>query len=116
MTTMTYQQLVERAAMTALDLHKASTATKALKAELRSLYDTYFQAHGRPEGKFDPDNDAFLPVMMFTNAQYGRVQAAKKAEYNARRRHERAVASLAAACECAGDGLHTHDKAVRGAA
>ncbi len=96
MSTMTYQQLVERAAMTALDLHKASTATKALKAELRSMYDTYFQAHGRPEGKFDPDNDAFLPVMLFTDNQFQRVKAAKQAEYNAKRRHETAIRALAA--------------------
>ena len=50
----TYQQLIERAALTALDLFKAQTTKKSLKAELRSLYDTYFEAYGRPEGPFDP--------------------------------------------------------------
>ena len=91
---MTYQQLIERAALTALELFQAQTAKKALKAELRSLYDTYFRAHGRPDGKFDPYNDAFLPVMDFTEAQFQRVRAAKKAEYNAQRRHHTALRAL----------------------
>jgi hypothetical protein len=51
---MTYQQLIERAALTALELFQAQTTKKALKAELRSLYDTYFEAYGRPDGPFDP--------------------------------------------------------------
>lgn len=58
----TYQQLIERAALTALELFQAQTTKKALKAELRSLYDTYFEAYGRPNGKFDPCSEAFLPV------------------------------------------------------
>ena len=91
---MTYQQLIERAALTALELFQAQTTKKALKAELRSLYDTYFRAHGRPDGKFDPYNEAFLPVMDFTEAQFQRVRAAKKAEYNAKRRHHTALRAL----------------------
>lgn len=90
----TYQQLIERAALTALELFQAQTTKKALKAELRSLYDTYFRAHGRPDGKFDPYNDAFLPVMDFTEAQFQRVRAAKKAEYNAQRSHHTALRAL----------------------
>ena len=89
-----YQQLIERAATTALDHFKAQNTKKALKAELRSLYDTYFEAHGRPAGKFDPYNDDFLPVMNFTEAQFQRVRAAKKAEYNALRRHHTALRAL----------------------
>lgn len=91
---MTYQQLIERAALTALELFQAQTTKKALKAELRSLYDTYFRAHGRPDGRFDPYNDAFLPVMDFTEAQFQRVRTAKKAEYNAQRRHHTALRAL----------------------
>ena len=91
---MTYQQLIERAALTALELFQAQTTKKALKSELRSLYDTYFEAYGRPDGKFDPYNDAFLPVMDFTEAQFQRVRAAKKAEYNAQRRHHTALRAL----------------------
>lgn len=90
----TYQQLIERAAQTALEHYQAQNTKKALKAELRSLYDTYFRAHGRPDGKFDPYNDAFLPVMDFTEAQFRRVRAAKKAEYNAQRRHHTALRAL----------------------
>lgn len=90
----TYQQLIERAAQTALEHYQAQTTKKALKAELRSLYDTYFRAHGRPDGKFDPYNDAFLPVMDFTEAQFQRVRAAKKAEHNAQRRHHTALRAL----------------------
>ncbi|WP_321374323.1 hypothetical protein [Pseudomonas extremaustralis] len=90
----TYQQLIERAALTALEVFKAQTTKKALKAELRSLYDTYFEAYGRPDGKFDPYNEAFLPVMNFTEAQFKRVSAAKKAEYNAQRRHHTALRAL----------------------
>ena len=92
----TYQQLIERAAQTALEHYQSQNTKKALKAELRSLYDTYFQAHGRPDGKFDPYNDAFLPVMDFTEAQFQRVCAAKKAEYNAKRRHHTALRALEA--------------------
>lgn len=90
----TYQQLIERAALTALELFQAQTTKKALKAELRSLYDTYFEAYGRPNGKFDPCSEAFLPVMNFTEAQFQRVGAAKKAEYNAQRRHHTALRAL----------------------
>ena len=89
-----YQQIIERAAQTALEHYQAQNTKKALKAELRSLYDTYFRAHGRPDGKFDPYNDAFLPVMDFTEAQFQRVRAAKKAEYNAQRRHHTALRAL----------------------
>ena len=92
----TYQQLIERAAQTALEHYQAQNTKKALEAELRSLYDTYFRAHGRPDGKFDPYNDAFLPVMDFTEAQFQRVRAAKKAEYNAKRRHHTALRALEA--------------------
>ncbi|MGN8346337.1 hypothetical protein ACLEJQ_22310 [Pseudomonas sp. SMV71] len=92
----TYQQLIETAATTALEYYQAQNTKKALKAELRSLYDTYFEAHGRPDGKFDPCNDAFLPVMNFTEAQFQRVRAAKKAEYNAKRRHHTALRALEA--------------------
>ena len=91
---MTYQQLIERAALTALELFQAQTTKKSLKAELRSLYDTYFEAYGRPDGPFDPYSDAFLPVMNFTEAQFQRVSAAKKAEYNAQRRHHTALRAL----------------------
>lgn len=94
MTKPTYQDLIERAALTALELFKATSAKKALKAELRSMYDTFFEAHGRPEGQFDQFNDDFLPVMKFTDAQFQRVQAAKKNEYNAKRRHETAIRAL----------------------
>ena len=91
---MTYQQLIERAALTALELFQAQTTKKALKAELRSLYDTYFEAYGRPDGAFDLYNAAFQPVLDFTEAQFQRVRAAKKAEYNAQRRHHTALRAL----------------------
>lgn len=104
---MTYQQLIERAALTALDLFQAQTTKKALKAELRSMYDTYFEAYGRPDGPFDPYSDDFQPVVDFTHAQFQRVCAAKKAEYNARRRHHTALRALDAS---------SHAKAMRGAA
>lgn len=93
---MTYQQLIERAALTALELFQAQNTKKALKAELRSLYDTYFEAYGRPDGPFDPYSDAFQPVVDFTHAQFQRVCAAKKAEYNAQRRHHTALRALEA--------------------
>lgn len=93
---MTYQQLIERSALTALELFQAQTTKKALKAELRSLYDTYFEAYGRPDGPFDPYSDAFQPVVIFTEAQFQRVRTAKKAEYNALRRHHTALRALEA--------------------
>lgn len=93
---MTYQQLIERAALTALELFQAQTTKKALKSELRSLYDTYFEAYSRPDGPFDPYSDAFQPVLDFTEAQFQRVRAAKKSEYNALRRHHTALRALEA--------------------
>ncbi|MCS3467115.1 hypothetical protein M2401_000836 [Pseudomonas sp. JUb42] len=90
----TRQDLIERAALTALLLFKATTTKKALKIELRTMYDTFFEAHGRPAGNFDPDSEEFLPVMTFTDAQFNRVKEAKKAEYNAKRRHETAIRAL----------------------
>lgn len=90
----TYQQLIERAALSALELFQAQNTKKALKAELRSLYDTYFEAYGRPDGKFDPYSEAFQPVVNFTEAQFQRVRLAKKAEYNAQRRHHTALRAL----------------------
>lgn len=90
----TYQQLIERAALTALELFQAQTTKKALKAELRSMYDTFFAAHGRPEGRFHEDNEDFLPVMFFTDSQFQRLQDAKKSEYNAQRRHHTALRAL----------------------
>jgi len=90
----TYEQLIERAALTALELFKATITKKSLKAELRSMYDTFFEAHGRPEGRFHQDNEDFLPVMFFTESQFQRLQAAKKAEYNALRRHHTALRAL----------------------
>jgi hypothetical protein len=45
--------------------------------------------------------------MNFTEAQFQRVSAAKKAEYNARRRHHTALRALDAS---------SHAKAMRGAA
>lgn len=96
MSNTTYQQLIERAALTALDLHKATARKKSLKAELHAMYETFFKAHGRPEGHFHEDNEEFLPVMLFTDNQFQRVKAAKQAEYNAKRRHETAIRALAA--------------------
>ena len=90
----TYQQLIERAALSALELFQAQNTKKALKAELRSMYDTYFEAYGRPDGPFDPYSDEFQPVVIFTEAQFQRVRAAKKAEYNALRRHHTALRAL----------------------
>jgi hypothetical protein len=91
----TYQNLIDRTALTALAHYRTLTTYKSLKAELAEQYDTFFRAHGRPDGAFHRDNDDFLPVMRFTEAQFARVDRAKKNEYNARRRHLTAVRALA---------------------
>ncbi|MEE5138696.1 hypothetical protein V2J83_24665 [Pseudomonas alliivorans] len=92
----THQYLIERAALTALELFKATADKKALRIELSCMYDTFFEDNGRPEGKFHQDNDDFLPVMLFTESKYQLLQEAKKAEYKAKRRHETAIRALAA--------------------
>ncbi|SED32147.1 hypothetical protein SAMN05216205_4904 [Pseudomonas mohnii] len=94
MANLTYQQLYERTAQAGLAHFRAQNTKKALQSELRSMYDTFFKANGRPSGRFDQYNDDFLPVMSFTEAQFERVRAAKKIEYNALRRYRTAVGAL----------------------
>jgi hypothetical protein len=57
----------------------AETKRNSFRRELNDMYTVFFQAHGRPYGddrrRIDPDDDAYLPVLDFTNAAYGRWKA-----------------------------------------
>jgi len=88
------QQLIDRVVRAGTDLVNAEFAFRLAREEIRSMYDTYFQAHGRPEGRFNPYDDAFQGVVRFTAAANERRTNARRKVYNARRRLETAVRAL----------------------
>ncbi|WP_339503983.1 hypothetical protein [Pseudomonas sp. RL_105y_Pfl2_101] len=87
-------QLILRVADRAMAHQRAIDDLAEAQRRLDQGYADFFEAHGRPEGRFHQDNEDFLPVMFFTEGQYQRLQAAKKAEYNALRRHHTALRAL----------------------
>lgn len=88
------KQLMERVARAGVDLVEAERCLRQARAEIRAMYATYFRAHGRPEGDFNPYNEAFKGVVQFTAAANDRRSGARQKVYNARRRLESAVRAL----------------------
>ncbi|MDU9400595.1 hypothetical protein [Pseudomonas sp. zfem003] len=88
------KQLMERVARAGIDLVEAERGLRQARAEIRAMYDTYFRAHGRPEGNFNPYAEAFRGVVEFTAAANERRDLARRQVYNARRRLESAVRAL----------------------
>lgn len=88
------KQLMERVARAGVDLVEAERGLRQARAEIRAMYATYFRAHGRPEGDFNPYNEAFKGVVQFTAAANDRRSGARQKVYNARRRLESAVRAL----------------------
>jgi len=88
------KQLMERVARAGIDLVEAERGLRQARAEIRAMYVTYFRAHGRPEGNFNPDAEAFRGVVEFTAAANDRRRGARQKVYNARRRLESAVRAL----------------------
>ncbi|WP_236213195.1 hypothetical protein [Metapseudomonas otitidis] len=85
---------MERVARAGIDLVEAERGLRQARAEIRAMYDTYFRAHGRPEGNFNPYAEAFRGVVEFTAAANDRRRGARQKVYNARRRLESAVRAL----------------------
>ncbi|WP_418338415.1 hypothetical protein [Pseudomonas citronellolis] len=92
--TVPVQQLIDRVVRAGTDLVNAEFAFRLAREEIRSMYATYFRAHGRPEGSFSPYDDAFQGVVRFTAAANERRAQARRQVYNARRRLESAVRAL----------------------
>lgn len=88
------KQLMERVTRAGIDLVEAERGLRQARAEIRAMYDTYFRAHGRPEGNFNPYAEAFRGVVEFTAAANDRRRGARQKVYNARRRLESAVRAL----------------------
>ncbi|MCO7557812.1 hypothetical protein [Metapseudomonas otitidis] len=92
--TTTTQKLIDRIVTAGSDLVHAERALKSAREEIRAMYDTYFRAHGRPEGNFNPYAEAFRGVVEFTAAANERRDLARRQVYNARRRLESAVRAM----------------------
>lgn len=88
------QQVRDRIVQAATDVVKAEFDFREARAEIKTLYDTYFQAYGRPEGQFLPYDDEWAGVVRFTAAANGRRATARKVLNNAKKRLERAVHAL----------------------
>lgn len=85
---------IERVVTAGIDLVNAERALRSAREEIRAMYDTYFRAHGRPEGNFNPYAEAFRGVVEFTAAANERRDLARRQVYNARRRLESAVRAM----------------------
>lgn len=91
---LTKQQARDRIVQAAIDVVNAEFGFREARAEIKSLYDTYFQAYGRPEGQFLPYNDEWAGVVRFTAAANGRRAKARNVLANAKKRLERAVHAM----------------------
>ncbi|WP_296271750.1 hypothetical protein [Pseudomonas sp. UBA6323] len=76
------EQLMGQIAEAAVTYQQAETQRNSLRRELNRLYSTYFAAHGHPypddtRKRVDPDDDAFLGVVHFTEPAYRRWSEAR---------------------------------------
>lgn len=90
----TREQLVERVVRAGADLVAAESVFRKARYEIKAMYDTYFRAHGRPEGEFLPYAEEFQGVVEFTAGANARRAQARQQVHNACRRLERAVLAL----------------------
>lgn len=86
--------LTLRVTESAIAWHQAEQSVKALKAQYSAMLTKYFHEHGRPEGRFDPDNPEFAGAIAHTNDVYAMLCNAKREFHNAKRRHQRAINAL----------------------
>jgi hypothetical protein len=73
----THTELMGQIAEAAVKYQHAETQRNSLRRELNALYRTYFAAYGHPypsepRKRIDPDDDAFLGVLHFTDAAFRR--------------------------------------------
>jgi len=91
---LTKQQARDRIVQAASDVVNAEHVFREARAEIKGMYEVYFQAHGRPEGEFLPYTDAWEGVRLFTAAANSRRGKARRVMNNAKARLERAVHAL----------------------
>lgn len=87
-------EIINRITQAAIDVVHAEKAFRDARAEIRGMYETYFRAHGRPEGEFLPYSAEWAGVVRFTAAANTRRSKARNALRNAKGRLERAVSAL----------------------
>jgi len=92
--TVSKQDLIARIAQSAIDVVHAENAYRAARGELRSMYDTFFDAYGRPEGNIDPEKEEWEGVIRFTAKAHRRRLKARDVLKNAKARMGRAVRAL----------------------
>jgi len=88
---MSNQQLVDRAMSASVAWVQAENMVREAKYEYHAALEDFFTVHGRPEGTFSRDNEAFIEVIDATAPHYQALQKAKRKGYNARRRLRTAV-------------------------
>ncbi|MCF7532013.1 hypothetical protein [Pseudomonas petrae] len=91
---LTQQQVRDRIVQAASDVVNAEHHFREARAEIKRMYEVYFQAHGRPEGEFLPYTEPWEGVRLFTASANGRRAKARKVLRNAQARMERAVHAL----------------------
>lgn len=92
--TVSKQDLIARVTQSAIDVVHAENAYRAARGELRSMYDTFFAAYGRPDGNIDPEKDEWAGVIRFTATAHRRRLKARDVLKNAKARMGRAVRAL----------------------
>lgn len=91
---MSEKMLTLRITESAVAWYQAEQSVRQLKALYNSVLTEYFHEHGRPEGRFDPDDPEFAGAVAHTSNAYAMLSDAKREFYNAKRRHQRAITAL----------------------
>ena len=95
--TPTKQQLVERVAGLAVELHQAHYTVTCLRDEYKDECFNYFRKHGEPypdRHGINYNDPAYDGVIRYTRQSYERMTEAKQRRYNIKRRLDTAVRSL----------------------
>lgn len=93
----TKQQLVERVAELAVELHLAESIAKVMRLRLNREYQRYFSVHGEIEpNRFGirVSDPRYEGVINFTNQAYDDLQASQRKKHSAKRKLMTAVREL----------------------
>lgn len=93
----TKQQLVERVAELAVELHQAHYAVTCLRDEYKDECFRYFRKHGEPypdRHGINYNDPAYDGVIRYTKQSYDRMNEGKRRRYNIKRRLDTAVRAL----------------------
>ncbi|MFJ2456431.1 hypothetical protein ACIOWK_32810 [Pseudomonas protegens] len=93
----TKQQLIERVAELAIDLHRAESVAKIMRERLNHEYQHYFGVHGEIEPNrhgIRTNDPRYEGVINFTNQAYEIQQASQRRKHSAKRKLMTAVRAL----------------------